>query len=363
MSMIFVKNTPYLLVVNDKGIILHGLLFLTRGRSFIKRAFLFIIKMFDISTQAFGAYELLRIADPESGSRYDLIPAYGATLNDTIIRKHGREISVIEGYASPGEMENHRHPHGYRSALLMPFPDRVADGRYSFGGREYQLGQNFPGETASIHGFMETAAFELKNTFSGPKGLILELEHCYDGHRGGYPWPFTIRLIMQFAPFSGFSVKTVVENTGKETMPLGLGWHHYFRTGSRPDELMLQFMADSLIELDGGHLPTGKETENRDFNRLSPIGQRELAHCYSLLPSDLRAETLIFDREQDLRISAWQDTGPGKFNYLQLYIPPARTSIAVEPLTCPPDAFNTGKGLINLKAGEKTEMASGFIAQ
>jgi aldose 1-epimerase len=323
----------------------------------------FINTMFELSSHPFGPYELIRISDERKGLAYDLIPAFGATLNDARIRKGNKEVSVIEGYASPAEMEAHRHPHGYRSALLLPYPGRIENGRYQFGGESYGLERNFPGEPHSIHGFMENAPFGVKGTYNGEKGLIVELEHAYNGHIKAYPWPFTVRLIMQFAPFSGFSVKTIVENTGSTTLPLGLGWHHYFRTGSPASKLMLQFMADRRIKLDSEHIPTGETREYRDFNRLKEIGSEPLAHCFSLLPTELRAETLIFDREQDLRISVWQDTGPGKFNYLQLYTPQGGGSLAVEPMTCPANAFNTGDSVIRLAPGQKTDMSMGFIAQ
>ena len=71
------------------------------------------------------------------------------------------------------------------------------------------------------------------------------------------------------------------------------------------------------------------------------------------------AVTQVANPARNLKLEVWQETGPKQFNYLQVYTPKTRQSIAIEPMSCAPDAFNSGKGLIRLKPDEVIEASFG----
>jgi aldose 1-epimerase len=65
---------------------------------------------------------------------------------------------------------------------------------------------------------------------------------------------------------------------------------------------------------------------------------------------DGKAEVIVQGEKGTLHY--WQETGAGKYNFLQVFIPPLRHCVALEPMTCAPDAFNNGMGLARLEPGE-----------
>ena len=106
-------------------------------------------------------------------------------------------------------------------------------------------------------------------------------------------------------------------------------------------------------------IPTGVKTPSGGKSGLVSIGNREFDNGYELSEEDMVAVTLLFCPERDALVALWQETGDRKYNFLQVYIPPDRCSIAIEPMTCSTNAFNNKEGLIILKPGEKFEAAYG----
>ena len=82
--------------------------------------------------------------------------------------------------------------------------------------------------------------------------------------------------------------------------------------------------------------------------------------CFEIKPGkDGIQTTELHDEEAGLTIQLWQETGENKYNYIQVFIPPDRSSIALEPATCNINAFNNLEGLITLKPEETYEAAYG----
>jgi len=100
-------------------------------------------------------------------------------------------------------------------------------------------------------------------------------------------------------------------------------------------------------------IPTGERTDFKLFEKLTKIGTQEFDTCFEINGNEnLIHETILSDFEQDLEIALWQETGENKYNYLQIYIPPERDCIAVEPMSCNVNAFNNKDGLVVLNDKE-----------
>lgn len=136
-------------------------------------------------------------------------------------------------------------------------------------------------------------------------------------------------------------------------MPVGDGWHPYILTEAGASATQFQFESQYELPLSADYLPTDQQRTYHRFAALTAIGPPgELHECHALAGRVGIHRTRVHDPARQLTVEVWQETGPGQYNYLQLYVPPDHRSVAVEPYTCPSDAFNSGVGLIVLAPGE-----------
>ena len=186
---------------------------------------------------------------------------------------------------------------------------------------------------------------------------LVRMEGAYDGTLDYYPWPFTFGLNYQlFAP-DQLWVEIWIENTSKETIPVGLGWHPYFQLGDTAAECELILPTVDMVGIDARMIPTGKRYAFDDFAQRRLIGSTVLDNCFAL--ADTHAEVCAHLQGPRGGLRYWQETGPQKFNFLQVFTPPYGTSVALEPMTCNVDAFNNGDGLCALAPGARLGAKAG----
>ena len=107
-----------------------------------------------------------------------------------------------------------------------------------------------------------------------------------------------------------------------------------------------------LILVDENLIPTGERKPYPKFSNSSLIGNTCLDNCFYLKSKENKHWIEIYDPQQDIRLVTWQDAGEQKYNYLQIYIPPERKSISIEPMTSNINSFNNGEGLLILEPGK-----------
>jgi aldose 1-epimerase len=168
----------------------------------------------------------------------------------------------------------------------------------------------------------------------------------------GYPFPFEKELIFHLTD-DEFITTVTVKNSGSGPMPMGYGWHPYYRTGTAIDHLSLKYPPCERYEIDRQMIPTGKMLEFTDFSSAALLGRKTFDDGFRIKTEKPREEVMILDEKKDVRIHIWQETGPGLFNYIQMYTPDNRQSICIEPMSCAADAFNNGDGLTVLQAGQQ----------
>ena len=135
-------------------------------------------------------------------------------------------------------------------------------------------------------------------------------------------------------------------NNDAVPMPAGLGWHPYFILSDRVDDTSLQMPDCQLIEIDERMLPTGKKAVYNDFKTLKSIGEIVLDNGFFLMETDGEATVIL--KSEIGQLDYWQELGATKWQFLQVFTPPHRQSIALEPMTCNIDAFNNRDGLVLL---------------
>jgi aldose 1-epimerase len=292
-------------------------------------------------------FDLINIEDESNGTVIALLPGFGAILHAFIVRTpDGSAFNVIDSYSDLNEL-NRELARSFKGPKLSPFPCRIRDGKYEFGGKTYQFNRLF-GDGTAIHGLIYDKPFSiLEEAISDHSGTVL-LEHSYKKDDPGYPFDYDCRVRYILHSDSVLEIVTSVTNLDRTVIPIADGWHPYFQLGGKIDDWRLQFHAAAIVEFDRQLIPTGKLVKYDVFETLHPIGDTFLDNCFSLKPELVSAACEIQHPETGLTISFFPDAS---YPYLQVYTPPGRTSIAVENLSGAPDCFNNRMGLTQLQPG------------
>ena len=243
-----------------------------------------------------------------------------------------------------------------RGQLLMPWPNRIRDGRYSFAGSEHQLALTEPDRGNAVHGLVRWTIWSVLEQSEDTVTLGCRL-------RPQPGWEWSLDLSVTYAmTASGLTVTPGARNVGAGAAPFGFGAHPYLSVGeARVDEVMLGIPAASMLELDARLLPTGLATvdgTSHDFREPRVLGGLGLDTAFTdIAAADGRWQVTITHPHTGRTVTLWADATA--YPWLQVFtgdsLPLAnrRTSgIAVEPMTCPPDAFNSGDDLLVLQPGQ-----------
>jgi aldose 1-epimerase len=266
---------------------------------------------------------------------------------------------VLDGYAVE------RMCNGGRGQALLPWPNRIDGGRYTFDGQPYQLALTEPLHGNAIHGLTRWSHWRPVERST----TCVVLEHALDP-QPGYPFSLALRLRYDLTP-QGLTVRTAVTNAGVARCPFGVGFHPYFSCdpGARVDASLLKVPANEHLVTDARGIPIGRvpvEGTPYDFRRARPIGELVVDHGFADLARDPngRARIELASADQSRRITLWLDEG---YRYVQVFtgdtLPPAerRLGVAIEPMTCPANAFSTGEALRALEPGESWHCEWGVV--
>jgi aldose 1-epimerase len=266
--------------------------------------------------------------------------SYGATLNHLEFSGH----SLLDGYSSLSEKETA----WYKGAVLFPFPNRLRDGKYDFKGRSFQFPVNEPANQNALHGFVYKEEFELTSDLLGDK-VVINGSYKYDGGYDYFPFPFLLEA-SYILHGDHLTVSYAIRNIGDGELPMGFGWHPYFGFPDGVDQATMTFMNCQKVVLDNRQLPTGEFASEESFSSGQHLKGVNLDTGYKMPESswDVKVE----DSNGTLVLKS--DNMP----YLQVYIPPHRTSIALEPMSSGIDVFNSHEGLTKLNSGDTVTYTS-----
>lgn len=287
-----------------------------------------------------GVQHLLR-----HGSAEVVIAEVGATLRSY----RDGDVEVIQSFPL-----SEFAPSG-SGQVLAPWPNRIAQGKYCFGGRDIKAPIDDRANGSANHGLVRWRPWSL--VAAAQNRVTLELTLLATP---AYPFSVTLEIDYHLSRH-GLTVTTSASNVGEEACPFGIGFHPYFAASVTVDDLELHVPAQSFLELDKALIPTG--VTNRvgdslvDFSAPAPIGARKLNTTFTdLLGSDDgRTTVTLHDRWRGRSTQVWMDE---QFTCVQVFTGDTissderrRKSVAIEPMTCPPNAFNSGTGLIVLEPG------------
>jgi aldose 1-epimerase len=295
--------------------------------------------MFEVRQEPFGNFEKIILKSVTSEVAF--IPAFGANILS--LKFQGEEI--LWGFENEEQLVANDKS---RSIILAPFPNRIQAGNYFFEENYYQLPINKPKENNAIHGFVWNKKFEVVDTKTTDNSSCATLKYGYNSTEAGYPFPF--ELLLQYTLYkNSFSINFSVVNTGSSNMPFGFGWHPYFSFGKKVNDWKLQLPECNMLETNEQLIPNGNKINYTAFQQAEIIGSTTFDTAFELKGHQDFFETVLFFSQENTRLSIKQSS---LFKYLQVYIPPLRNSIAIEPMTCPANAFNSKEGLIVLQPNQ-----------
>lgn len=298
--------------------------------------------LFELETSDFGEFRRYRFHHPELEHGFDIVP--GAAANVTEIRF--AKTNVLDGYQTPDELRAGKWGKG---AILFPFPNRLRDGRYTWHSREYAFPINNAPTNNAIHGFVRHESFAVERIELTARRASITSRFVADGKNAAYPFPFTLDVTFSITAKSEFIATFSVTNQHDASIPVGLGWHPYFRLTPRAADHHLQLPPCERIEIDERMIPTGRRSPYADFREERSLGETQLDTCFAVLPGESAVHAVLRAPGHSLTIEAPRE----RFPFFQVFTPPARTSIAIEPMTCNVDAFHNREGLVELAPGQQ----------
>jgi len=244
-----------------------------------------------------------------------------------------------------------------RGQLLMPWPNRIRDGRYSMSGLSHQLALTEPERGNAIHGLVRWAIWSHLTQSPREKDTVTLV--CRLPPQQGWDW--SLDLFVTYAlTDEGLVVTPRAVNVGAGAAPFGFGAHPYLSVGEgRVDEVELGIPAGALLEVDDRLLPMGiaaVDGTDRDFRKPRPLGETALDTAFTNVAADAdgRWRVTLDHAHTGHAVTVWADATA--FPWLQVFTGasmPGSSGIAVEPMTCAPDAFNSGDGLLVLEPGQE----------
>ena len=287
-----------------------------------------------------------------------ILPELGARLNYVLLKFNNKLIPVVrdlknENLKSKDEIFN--------NAKLFPFANRVKMGKYTFQNKAYELPINYKEEKNACHGFLYDAKFKVisKNVFK--EFAKVELEYESINKMPGYPFCFKLQVIFKLTFNGEVVITTRVFNLNNDEILFTDGWHPYYCLENSIDDFTIECNVVEKLELSKQNIPNNKiyPLENGSYYNIR-LNDKSLDDLFRFSQDNKKNIINIISEKLDYKLAIWHEAGVNKYNYLILYTPPDRNSIAVEPMTSSIDAFNNKEGLIILKPDETWTGSMGF---
>lgn len=234
--------------------------------------------------------------------------------------------------------------------LLLPWPNRIQDGAYTFDGTAFQLAVSEPTRNNASHGLTRWTSWTLEEQGDHTVTLMYRLMA-----QKGYPWTVDLHVLYDLSA-DGLTVTVTATNMSSTAAPFAQGAHPYLTVGDGGIESWeLTAPASTYLTVDDRLIPSGRqdvEGTDRDFRDARALKGTLLDTTFTDLRrgADGRAEILLSNPSADRGVSLWMDE---KHRWVHVYTGDdlgerARRALALEPMTAPPNAFRTGEDLVVL---------------
>jgi aldose 1-epimerase len=270
---------------------------------------------------------------------------------------------VLDGYGDD-EMCS-----GGRGQVLIPWPNRLGDGRYEWEGQELQTALTEPEQHNAIHGLVRWALWSMTEATTAAVRLEYRLYP-----QPGWPWILDLAVVYSLSE-EGLEVHTIGVNLpgGAGRCPFGVGWHPYlYAFGGLVDDAVLTVGAATTYVLDERGLPVSTTPvvgSDVDFSGGRTIGAARLDQAFTDLARDSSGRAFVdltVANGSGPRTRLWMDD---VYTHLMIFSGDTlsepdrrRRGLAVEPMTGAPDMLHNGFGMIVLEEGGTFEAKWGLVA-
>lgn len=266
---------------------------------------------------------------------------------------------LLEGYEVTGESSEAPF---FANLVLAPWPNRTDGAAFGFAGERHQLEITEPEKNTALHGLVADRVWSVESatTDSVELGLTVSGEP-------GWPWTFHVSVTYHVTD-SGLQASFALRNDAEKPMPAACGFHLYpSALGAPTDDCTLTVPDRTVLPLDARGLPAGPERDDTDGTGetgVLPARDNRLAgalldHCLHLVPGDAPPQFVL--RHPD-GAGVALTTSP-ELSWFQIFTPDAAAgmpypgrpdgrAVAVEPMTAPPDALNSGVDLDVVAPGQ-----------
>jgi len=283
---------------------------------------------------------------------------WGATISSvgaSLRQLHWRGLELCPPAPSANE------PERFQGAVIAPWANRIADGRYSFDGENYQLEITEPDRDNSLHGFSGVQAWEVVAEDDSSVSL-----RTITGDQPGYPWSIQLTVRYELSE-SGLEMHFGAMNLSDTRAPFGYAFHPYLKLPlSNAADWRLASSAEQVLLVDPIRLlpMESKSVTGTEFDFQVPKSPRFsfLDNAFTAMKSENgRFFTSLTDETHQIEVS-WQDTA----KWVQLHFPagqgPERESMVIEPSTDFPNIFNSPEGPMVLAPQESFHASVNIFA-
>lgn len=270
-----------------------------------------------------------------------------------------RELRVDDVDLVPRPASNST-PLGLAGAVLVPWPNRIRDGRYHFRGTSHQLAITAPGSGTASHGLLRSTTYRAREQTEDRVVLGADVVP-----QAGYPFHLRTKVDYTLRD-DGVSVRHHVRNVGPEPAPFALGAHPYLCIGGVPTaDLVLTSSGSSTLDVDDRGIPVGEapavgDTDLRGGRLLAEVAMDRTYRGFSRGAAGRASHTLTAPDGRS--VGLWQDE---RFPWVHVFtttgFPDHPLAVAVEPMTAPPNAFASGIDLRVLEPGESFAAEWGIV--
>ncbi|HEX8093944.1 aldose 1-epimerase family protein [Jatrophihabitans sp.] len=299
-----------------------------------------------------------------NGQRWDL--EYGAQRASVVQRGGALQTYTVDGIDIVDGFADDELPPAFNGAVLAPWPNRIRDGRWTWNGQQYQLPVTEPSTGAALHGLVSDVLWQADSVGTDAVTLSVPIAPS-----AGYPFELRVTVTWSLSA-DGLRCQLGALNTGLESAPFGVATHPFFRLpGARVDDLDLTLPAGQWLETDSNLLPVAlRPTGNSelDFTEPRPLGGLRLDTAFTAVMPDFHVISSAVLTCRGSAVTIWAEPD---FTWWQIYTSDyfepdserLRRGLAVEAMTCGPDAFNSGADLIVLEPGVPWSAGWGVRAQ
>jgi aldose 1-epimerase len=296
--------------------------------------------MFDCKKTLLGKHKCYNIYDSKTKTGFSVVPSRGALMLDMTFNG----VNVLDAYQSAEELEK---LDWMKNTILYPFPNRLQDGRYQWQSIPQQFAINDKGTGNALHGFALFQKFKVTRLLLTDEFAEITCRLDDAGKTEGYPYPSTLEVTFGISINQKFRIEFAITNLHSTHIPVGVGWHPYFKLTENVANTALRMPICDKVEIDARMIPNGKKTNFNAYQTPINVGDAFLDNCFHIKDTGYIYKVGLQGGGKKLSLQASLKSWP----FLQMFTPPYRGSIAIEPMTCNIDAFNNEEGLIKLPPG------------